>query len=42
MENTHLWKQLESFYGHKCENGFLFFKTNTVTQVFITDIQVKA
>ena len=42
MENTHLWKQPDSFYEQECKDAFLFFKTKSVMQVFITDMQVKA
>ena len=41
MENTHLWKKSESFYEQECEIAFLFFKIKSMTQVFITDMQVK-
>ena len=41
MENTNLWKQLESSYEQEYEIVFLSFKTKPPTQVFITDIQVK-
>ena len=41
MENTNLWKQLESSYKQEYEIVFLSFKTKPATQVFITDIQVK-
>ena len=41
MENTNLWKQLESSYEQEYEIVFLSFKTKPPTQVFITDVQVK-
>ena len=41
MENTNLWKQLESSYEQEYEIMFLSFKTKPATHVFITDIQVK-
>ena len=41
MENTNLWKQLESSYEQEYEIVFLSFKTKSPTQVFITDVQVK-
>ena len=37
MENTHFY-----VYEQECEIAFLFFKTKPMTQVFITDMQVKA
>ena len=41
MENIHLLKQPESFYEQECQTAFLFFKTKSVTQVYITDMQGK-
>ena len=33
MENTHLWKQPESFYEQECKIAFLFFKIKSLSQV---------
>ena len=41
MEHTHLLQQPDSFYEQECQIAFSFFKTKSMTQVFITDMQVK-
>ena len=42
MENTHLRNNFRVFTNKNEKLRFYFFKTKSVTQIFITDMQVKA